>query len=155
MRCPFCADETNRVIDSRLARDGQEIRRRRECLECQRRFTTRERVEENWPRIIKRDERREDYDREKLLLGVERACEKRPIATDAIERLVDRIERRLVESGEREILSSWVGERTMEELVAIDGLAAVRFASVFRDFQRAEDYQEFFASIDAGRTGDP
>ena len=72
MRCPFCADETNRVIDSRLARDGQEIRRRRECMECQRRFTTRERVEQAWPRIIKSDERREDYDREKLLLGVER-----------------------------------------------------------------------------------
>ncbi len=148
MRCPFCGDETNRVIDSRLARDGQEIRRRRECLECQRRFTTRERVEEAWPRIIKRDERREEYGRQKLRVGVERACEKRPISTDAIERLVDRIERRLVESGEREIPSRWLGERAMEELVAIDALAAVRFASVFRDFQRAEDYREFFESLE-------
>jgi transcriptional repressor NrdR len=103
-----------------------------------------------WPRIIKRDERREDYDRAKLLVGIERACEKRPISTDAIERLVDRIERRLIESGEREIASSWVGERTMEELVAIDALAAVRFASVFRDFQRAEDYREFFESLERG-----
>jgi len=152
MRCPFCADETNRVIDSRLARDGQEIRRRRECQECQRRFTTRERVEEAWPRIIKRDERREDYDRHKLRLGVERACEKRPISADAIERLVDRIERRLVESGEREIPSSWLGDRTMEELVAIDTLAAVRFASVFRDFQRAEDYREFFELLESGES---
>ena len=148
MRCPFCADETNRVIDSRLARDGQEIRRRRECMECQRRFTTRERVEQAWPRIIKSDERREDYDREKLLLGVERACEKRPISTGAIERLVDRVERRLVESGEREIPSAWLGERTMEELIAVDALAAVRFASVFRDFQRAEDYQDFFEALE-------
>jgi len=148
VRCPFCGDETDRVIDSRLARDAQEIRRRRECLECRRRFTTRERVEQVWPRVIKSDERREDYDREKLRLGVERACEKRPISTDAIERLVDRVERRLVESGEREIPSAWIGDRTMEELIAVDGLAAVRFASVFRDFQQAEDYREFFAALD-------
>jgi transcriptional repressor NrdR len=148
MRCPFCGDEANRVIDSRLTAEGLEIRRRRECMECQRRFSTRERVEERWPRIIKRDERREDYEREKMLVGVERACEKRPIATDAIERLLDRIERRLVESGEREISSNWLGERAMEELIALDSLAAVRFASVFQDFQRAEDYDAFFASLD-------
>jgi transcriptional repressor NrdR len=117
-------------------------------MECQRRFSTRERVEERWPRIIKRDERREDYVREKMLVGVERACEKRPIATEAIERLLDRIERRLVESGEREISSNWLGERAMEELIALDSLAAVRFASVFQDFQRADDYDAFFASLD-------
>jgi transcriptional repressor NrdR len=152
MRCPFCGDATNRVIDSRLARDSLEIRRRRECRECRRRFTTRERVEEIWPRIIKHDERREDYARNKLLAGIERACEKRPISTDAIERLVDRIERRLIESGEREIPSRWVGERTMEELVAIDALAAVRFASVFRDFQAVEDYAEFFAALERGES---
>ena len=152
MRCPFCGDATNRVIDRRLARDGLEIRRRRECRECRRRFTTRERVEEIWPRIIKHDERREDYARNKLLAGIERACEKRPISTDAIERLVDRIERRLIESGEREIPSRWVGERTMEELVAIDALAAVRFASVFRDFQAVEDYAEFFAALERGES---
>ena len=85
-----------------------------------------------------------------MLAGVERACEKRPIATDAIERLLDRIERRLVESGEREISSNWLGERAMEELIALDALAAVRFASVFQDFQRAEDYDAFFASLDPG-----
>ena len=117
-------------------------------MECQRRFTTRERVEQMWPRVIKSDERREDYEREKLLLGIERACEKRPISTDAIERLVDRVERRLVESGEREIPSAWIGDRTMEELIAVDALAAVRFASVFRDFQRAEDYREFFEALE-------
>ena len=150
MRCPFCGDETNRVIDSRLARDGQEIRRRRECQECQRRFTTRERVDEPLPRVIKRDARREDFDRAKLLTGILHACEKRPIATDAIERLIDRIERRLVESGEREVPSSWIGERAMEELTALDALAAVRYASVFRDFQRAEDYDALFAALARG-----
>lgn len=152
MRCPFCGDEANRVIDSRLTAEGLEIRRRRECMECQRRFSTRERVEERWPRIIKRDERREDYEREKMLAGVERACEKRPIPTDAIERLLDRIERRLVESGEREISSNWLGARAMEELIALDSLAAVRFASVFQDFQRAEDYDAFFASLDSSES---
>ncbi|CAG0975349.1 partial Transcriptional repressor NrdR, partial [Myxococcaceae bacterium] len=87
MRCPYCADEANRVIDSRLGKDGLEIRRRRECLECGRRFTTRERVEEVLPKVIKRDERREDFDRSKLLAGVQRACAKRPISVLAIERL--------------------------------------------------------------------
>ena len=153
MHCPFCGDAANRVIDTRVARDGDEIRRRRECLECERRFTTRERVEAVLPKITKRDERREDYVREKLLSGVERACEKRPVSIDAIERLVDRIERRLQEAGEKEVTSSYVGERAMEELTALDPLAAVRFASVFRDFQRTEDYAEFFASL-VSRNGD-
>lgn len=148
MQCPFCGDETNRVIDTRLTREGEEIRRRRECLECGRRFTTRERVEAILPKIIKRDERREEYRREKLLAGIERACEKRPVSIEAIERLVDRIERRLQESGEKEISSRVVGERSMEELTALDPLAAVRFASVFLDFQSTEDYARFFASLE-------
>jgi len=135
------------VIDTRLARDGEEIRRRRECLECGRRFTTRERVEAVLPKIVKRDERREEYQREKLLAGIERACEKRPVSVEAIERLVDRIERRLQESGEKEIPSRQIGERAMEELTALDPLAAVRFASVFRNFQSTEDYARFFASL--------
>ena len=147
MHCPFCGDTANRVIDTRVAQGGDEIRRRRECLECRRRFTTRERVELVLPKITKRDERREDYVREKLLAGIERACEKRPVSIDAIERLVDRIERRLQEVGEKEVTSRYVGERAMQELTALDPLAAVRFASVFRDFQRTEDYAEFFASL--------
>ena len=147
MHCPFCGDTANRVIDTRVAQGGDEIRRRRECLECQRRFTTRERVEVVLPKITKRDERREDYRREKLLAGIERACEKRPVSIDAIERLVDRIERRLQEVGEKEVTSRYVGERAMQELTALDALAAVRFASVFRDFQSTEDYAEFFASL--------
>jgi len=152
VRCPFCANPGNRVIDTRLAQGGDEIRRRRECLECERRFTTRERVEAVLPKITKRDERREDYDREKLLAGIERACEKRPVSIDAIERLVDRIERRLQEVGEKEVTSRYVGERAMEELTALDTLAAVRFASVFRDFQRTEDYADFFESLDVKPT---
>ena len=147
MHCPFCGDAANRVIDTRVAQGGDEIRRRRECLECQRRFTTRERVEAVLPKITKRDQRREDYQREKLLVGIERASEKRPVSIEAIERLVDRIERRLQEVGEKEVTSQYVGERAMEELTALDPLAAVRFASVFRDFQRAEDYTEFFEAI--------
>jgi transcriptional repressor NrdR len=148
VRCPSCGDETNKVVDTRLVREGEEIRRRRECLECSRRFTTRERVEMFFPRLIKRDERREDYDRQKLMLGIERACQKRPISTEDIERIVDRIERRLQEAGEKEVASHFVGERAMEELTAVDPLAAVRFASVFRNFQRAEDYTAFFSDLD-------
>jgi transcriptional repressor NrdR len=149
VRCPFCGDEASRVIDTRDGREGAEIRRRRECLECGRRFTTRERVEEILPRVIKQDGRREEYERAKLLAGIERACEKRPVSAEALERLVDRIERRLQESGEREISSRWLGERAMEELVAFDPIAAVRFASVFRDFQSADDYALFFASLES------
>jgi transcriptional repressor NrdR len=148
VRCPYCANEGSRVIDSRLARDGAEIRRRRTCGECGRRFTTRERVAEVIPKVCKRDERREEYQREKLLAAVRKACEKRPVSADDVERLVDRLERQLQELGEKEVSSQVVGERVMEELKQLDALAAARFASVFRDFQGAEDYAEFFASIE-------
>ena len=149
MRCPFCSDEANRVIDSRLGRDGTEIRRRRECLECARRFTTRERVEVILPKIVKRDGRREEFQREKLLVAVQKACEKRPVSADDLERLVDRVERHAQELGEREVTSRLIGERMMAELVELDPVAAARFASVFRNFQGEEDYAAFFASIAA------
>ena len=149
MQCPFCADDGNRVIDSRLARDGSEIRRRRECDECSRRFTTRERIEETLPRINKHDERREEYDRKKLLRGVEHACVKRPVSTEAVERLVDRVERGLQESGHREVTSDLIGRRVLDDLSEIDALAAVRFASVFRNFSSPSDYEAFFAEIEA------
>ena len=151
MRCPYCSDESNRVIDSRLGKDGNEIRRRRECLECSRRFTTRERIEEVIPKVVKRDERREDFQRSKLLNAVEKACEKRPVSADALERLVDRVERTVQELGEKEVSSSLVGERMMEELMTLDTLAAARFASVFRNFQGAEDYEAFFNSARASK----
>lgn len=141
------------MIDSRLARDGNEIRRRRECAECGRRFTTRERVDQVLPKIVKRDERREEFQREKLLIAVQKACEKRPVSADDVERLVDRVERHAHELGEKEVTSALIGERMMDELVALDPLAAARFASVFRNFHGAEDYSDFFASIE-GRTRD-
>ena len=153
MRCPYCSDEGSRVVDSRLARDGAEIRRRRACNECGRRFTTRERVDEILPKICKRDERREEFQREKLVVAVQKACEKRPVSTEALERLVDRVERYLQEVGEKEVSSRLVGERVMEELKELDVLAAARFASVFSDFQDAEDYARFFASSDRSEPG--
>jgi transcriptional repressor NrdR len=153
VRCPYCSDEANRVIDSRLGRDGAEIRRRRECIECGRRFTTRERVEEVLPKVCKRDERREDYDRDKLVAGIQKACEKRPMSAEAIERLADRIERHLQESGEKEVSSASIGERVMEELKRLDPVAAARFASVFRNFQSVDDYTAFFAELEVGERG--
>ncbi len=156
MRCPFCGDHKSRVIDSRLAREKTEIRRRRACPECGRRFTTRERADEVLLRIVKRDQRREDYDRRKLLAGVQKACEKRPLSPHALERIVDRIERRLEESGEREVTGRRVGELAMAELLSVDAVAASRFASIFHDFQGPEDYATFFASAaDANRDETP
>ncbi len=132
-----------------------EIRRRRECAECGQRFTTRERVDGVLPKIVKRDERREEYQRQKLITAVQKACEKRSISVDAIDRLVDRVERYLQELGEKEVGSRLVGERVMGELRELDPLAAARFASVFRNFQDAEDYASFFASIENPGSGSP
>jgi len=151
VRCPYCFDSANRVIDSRLGRNGNEIRRRRECLECERRFTTRERVEEVFPKVVKRDERREDYQRQKLLTAVQKACEKRPVSASSLDQLVDRVERHVQELGEKEVTSGLIGQRMMEELVGLDHLAAARFASVFLDFQGADDYRRFFESIERPR----
>jgi transcriptional repressor NrdR len=137
------------VIDSRLGREGTEIRRRRACNECGRRFTTRERVDGVLPKVCKRDERREEFQREKIVAAVQKACQKRPVSVEDVERLADRVERHLMELGEKEVASRSIGERVMDELKALDALAAARFASVFRDFQGAEDYERFFASIEA------
>lgn len=151
MRCPYCTDSSNRVIDSRLGRDGSEIRRRRECLECGRRFTTRERVEEVLPKVVKRDERREDFWRDKILVAVRKACEKRPVSADALDRLVDRVERGAQELGEKEVSTRAIGERVLAELVELDTLAAARFASVFRNFENADDYATFFRDLEKNR----
>jgi len=157
MRCPYCGTEDNRVIDSRLGRDGEEIRRRRECLECEKRFTTRERVEYVLPKIIKRDERREEFERGKLLASLEKACAKRKVSADAISGLADRLERRLQDTGANEVTSRFLGERVMEELVALDAMAAARFASVFRRFEGAGDYARFFEEAESlrRRAGEP
>ncbi|MBW2229967.1 MAG: transcriptional repressor NrdR [Deltaproteobacteria bacterium] len=153
MRCPSCGDEANRVIDTRLSRDGEEIRRRRECEECKRRFTTRERVERSLPKIIKRDARREDYSREKLQRGLDSACVKRPVSVDALERIADRVERWLQERGDAEVASAELGERLMDELKVLDRLAAIRFASVFHEFESTDDYAEFIARLEADDEG--
>ena len=138
------------MVDSRLSGEGLEIRRRRECDECGRRFTTRERIEALVPKIIKRDERREEYDRAKIEQSIQKAGVKRPVSENAIQRLVDRVERRLGESGDAEVDSDLIGDLILEELSALDPLAAARFASVFRDFTSAADYDAFFATL----TGD-
>jgi transcriptional repressor NrdR len=144
MRCPFCATLDNRVIDSRLSQGGEVTRRRRECEGCKRRYTTYERVEEVLPLVVKKDGRREPFDRMKILAGLRRACEKRPVSSEALEKVVDELERALVETGEKEIASSQIGERIMERLREIDQVAYVRFASVYRSFK---DIHEFMAEL--------
>ncbi len=135
MKCPFCSRQDNRVIDSRLSRDGDVIRRRRECEGCERRFTTYERVEEILPLVVKKDGRREAYSRQKVVAGLTKACEKRPISIETIEDIADRIERSLQGSGEKELKSARIGEEVMHQLYDLDKVAYVRFASVYRSFQ--------------------
>jgi transcriptional repressor NrdR len=134
----------DRVIDSRLSKDGDMIRRRRECSHCQRRFTTYERVEETLPMVIKKDGRREPFDRMKILAGLQKACEKRPISVTVLEKLIERIEQRLQDSGEREVHSREIGEQIMQELQNLDEVAYVRFASVYRSFK---DVNEFMNEV--------
>jgi transcriptional repressor NrdR len=134
----------DKVIDSRQGRDGDVIRRRRECLKCEERFTSYERIETILPFIIKKDNRREPFDRHKLLQGLEKACEKRPVSVESIEALVSKIEKSLQESGEKEIPSSFIGEHIMTGLKEIDEVAYVRFASVYRQFK---DIKEFMQEI--------
>lgn len=145
MKCPFCHETDNRVIDSRLSKDSNMIRRRRECTKCNRRFTTYERVEEMMPLVVKKDGRRESYDRTKIINGLKRACEKRPVSINTIESIADRIERSLQERGEKEIASSVIGEATMRELHDTDEVAYVRFASVYRSFK---DISEFMVELE-------
>ena len=149
MRCPSCGDETTRVIDTRVSREGDEIRRRRTCEECGRRFTTRERYELQIPKIIKADQRREEFDRSKLLTGITLACVKRPVSADSTEKLVDRLELWLQETGQREVTSREIGDRVMKELRVLDRIAAIRFASVYESFDSASDYAAFMASFEA------
>ena len=144
MRCPYCGHLEDRVVDSREAQEGQTTRRRRECLGCARRFTTYERIEEVLPQVVKKDGRREAFDRAKIVEGVATACQKRPISAEQIEALVSGIERQLQEMGEREIKTTAIGEAVMQRLRKLDEVAYVRFASVYRQF---EDVQEFMAEL--------
>ncbi len=140
MKCPFCAHGENKVIDSRISKDGNAIRRRRECLGCGNRFTTYEFVEEVLPMVVKKDGRREPFDRTKIRSGIKKACEKRPISTDAIETAVDSVERACQEYQGKEIPSTVIGEKVMRELQTLDGVAYVRFASVYREFRDVSDF---------------
>ncbi|MBA3017603.1 MAG: transcriptional regulator NrdR [Proteobacteria bacterium] len=140
MKCPFCGEINNKVIDSRLSRDGNVIRRRRECIDCSRRFTTYEHIEEIPIMIIKKDGRREVFNREKVGAGMKRACEKRNISINVIEEFIEDLERDLRETGEKEIPSSAIGERVMAKLHEIDDVAYVRFASVYREFKDVNDF---------------
>jgi transcriptional repressor NrdR len=147
MKCPFCGQLDNKVIDSRLSQGGEVTRRRRECDQCGRRYTTYERVEEVLPLIVKKDGRREPFDRMKVSAGLRRACEKRPVSSETLERIVDRIERELVDSGEKEIDSSRIGERCMEALRETDQVAYVRFASVYRSFKDIHEFMNALSNL--------
>ncbi len=144
MRCPFCSHMEDKVIDSRQSRDGDVIRRRRECLKCEGRFTSYERIEDILPHVIKKDDSREPFDRKKILRGLEKACEKRPVSLEAREDLVKKIEMNIHSLGEKEIPSSIIGEQIMDGLKSIDPVAYVRFASVYRQFK---DIKEFIQEI--------
>ncbi len=144
MKCPFCGYAEDKVIDSRVTKGGEAIRRRRECLECGRRYTTYERIEEFYPRIIKRDGVREDYDRAKIDHGIKLACSKRPISTAQLDEVVRRVENRLIASGSREIESEQIGAWISDELRELDPVAYVRFASVYRGF---DDIGAFLAEL--------
>src|SRR4030042_952991 len=144
MRCPSCSSLSNRVIDSRMSKEGNEIRRRRVCDDCQRRFTTYERVAEALPVVVKQDGRREPFDREKIMVGLRKACEKRPVSMDMLERAVERIEGWAQERGGKEIPASEIGERVMEELHELEEVAYVRFASVYRQFK---DINQFMSEL--------
>ncbi len=140
MKCPFCADTENKVIDSRLSKEGYVIRRRRECLACNRRFTTYERIEEIPLMIIKKDGRREEFNRDKIRIGITKACEKRNVSMNSIEEFLDEIEQELRETGKKEISSSIVGERVINRLHDLDEIAYVRFASVYREFKDVNEF---------------
>ncbi len=142
MKCPFCANGENKVIDSRLSKEGNAIRRRRECLACSRRFTTYEVVEEVLPVVVKKDGRRETFDRTKIRAGIKKACEKRPISADTIDSMLEAVELACQDYQDKEIPSSVIGEKVMQELHKLDAVAYVRFASVYRQFRDVNDFIE-------------
>ena len=142
MKCPFCAHPEDKVVDSREGKEGRVVRRRRECLACSRRFTTYERIDEIPFMVVKKDGSREPFDRPKLLAGLMKACEKRPVPVNALEALVDEVENLVQESPERELPATAIGERLMARLKELDKVAYVRFASVYRQFGDLNDFVE-------------
>ena len=142
MKCPFCKVDDDRVVDSRASSDGFAIRRRRECGSCLRRYTTYERIEESPLRVVKKDDRREPFDRRKILAGLIKACEKRPVSLDALEAVTETIEGRVLETFEREVPSAYIGRLVMDELKKVDQVAYVRFASVYREFKTIQEFMD-------------
>lgn len=148
MRCPKCGGQDDKVIDSRASREGSTIRRRRECLACAHRFTTYEEIERDGLVVVKRDGRREEFSKDKLISGIRKACQKRPIGPKAIEDMVERIVDELTDTFEREVPGSAVGERVMDALRELDEVAYVRFASVYRRFQEATDFLQALKTLE-------
>ena len=142
MKCPFCDGIEDKVVDSRMAKEGEVIRRRRECLACKRRYTTYERVEDYLPMVVKKDGRREPFDRVKILSGLKKACEKRPISITTIESVTDQVEKHVQELGETEIPSRVIGEAVMRQLHQLDQVAYVRCASVYREFKDIDQFMD-------------
>ena len=153
MKCPFCGHLEDKVIDSRAAGTGEVIRRRRECEACSRRFTTYERVEDVLPTVVKKDGRREPFDRQKLVRGLRTACSKRPVSIEKIEAVADAIERELQESERREVLAGDLGDRVMTHLRALDEVAYVRFASVYRSFRDVDEFLRELGKLVQARGG--
>lgn len=147
MKCPNCGNMENKVIDSRMNREGNLIRRRRECLQCNERFTTYERIELNMPLVIKKDGRRETFDSTKILSGVKKACEKRPISLEKMENLVSLVEKYFQESGEKEVSAVNIGEKVVREIYSLDDVAYVRFASVYRSFKDVNEFMNELQDI--------
>ena len=147
MRCPFCKADDTGVVDSRLSEDGDSVRRRRECQECGKRFTTYERVELQMPMIVKQNGNRTAYDREKIRTGFMRALHKRPVPTEYVDAAINRIEQRILALGEREVPSRVIGEMVMRELKKMDDVAYIRFASVYEDFQRVDDFRDAIQQV--------
>ncbi len=154
MHCPFCGKQDTKVIDSRLASEGSQVRRRRECLDCNERFTTFESAELVMPRIIKSNNAREPFDEEKLIAGMTRALEKRPVMSDAVDGAISRLQHRLRASGEREIAARMLGEWVMNELRELDEVAYVRFASVYRSFEDVKAFREEIDRLESQPTAE-
>jgi len=147
MKCPYCADPSTQVVDTRENEDGDTVRRRRRCLACDKRFTTYERVELQLPHLVKKNGSRTEYDRDKVLASMMLALRKRPVATESVDAAIDRIEEKLVTLGEREVPSDRIGELVMRELKKLDKIAYIRFASVYRNFEDVEEFSDAIREV--------
>jgi transcriptional repressor NrdR len=151
MRCPFCSENEDKVIDSRTSKDGSEIRRRRECIACGRRFTTYERIEDALPVVVKRDGSREPFDRTKLERGVKRAVGKRPVSMESLQQLAEEVEREICDRGQKEVTSQELGEAILPRLRALDDVSYIRFASIYRDFRDVDEFVRELGEIAKAR----